>query len=221
MKLLAIDASTEMASVALMLGDQIFALEQGSQRTHAQLLLPLIDKLLSDAKTTVAQLDGIVFGCGPGSFTGLRIACSIAKGLAYPHNLPLYPVSCLGAIAALAREQLGPDTNVLAVIDARMQEMYWGYYAQNILVTEDKVSAVQAIQVPYATPFVVAGVGMDLYWPELPDPLKGQVTSQLNLYPNAASMLRLVSLAGIQPVSVAQAQPIYVRNQVTQGESRG
>ena len=96
MKLLAIDTSTEIASVALMIGNELTCEEQGSQKTHAQLLLPMIDKLMVDAGLQLNQLDGIIFGCGPGSFTGLRIACSIAKGLAYAHDLGLIPVSSLG-----------------------------------------------------------------------------------------------------------------------------
>lgn len=104
-KLLAIDASTDQASVALLINGVSISEEQGSQRTHAQILLPMIDKLLTEANSSLNQLDGIVFGCGPGSFTGLRIACSMAKGLAYAHDLPLIPVSSLAAIAWTARQK--------------------------------------------------------------------------------------------------------------------
>ena len=105
MKLLAIDTSTEVASVAVLLDEAIFCTELESQKTQAQLLLPMIDKLMIDTGIQMNQLDGIIFGCGPGSFTGLRIACSIAKGLAYAHDLNLIPVSSLAAIAWSAREQ--------------------------------------------------------------------------------------------------------------------
>ena len=99
MKLLAIDTSTERASVALAVGQEIQSREHLAQRQHAQFLLPVIDELLSEAGLTISQLDGIVFGRGPGSFTGLRIACSIVKGLAYAHDLAVYPVSSLLTIA--------------------------------------------------------------------------------------------------------------------------
>ena len=99
MNLLAIDTSTELASVALLHGGKLFNKEQGSQRTHAQLLLPLIDEIMKEAGLQINQLDAIIFGCGPGSFTGLRIACSVAKGLAYAHDLKLIPVHNLASIA--------------------------------------------------------------------------------------------------------------------------
>lgn len=222
MKLLAIDASTELASVAVLVGDKLFSEEQGSQRTHAQLLLPMIDRLLGQSGLQLSQLDGIVFGCGPGSFTGLRIACSIAKGLAYAHDLPLIPVSCLGSIAYSVREQEGLDNSrILVVLDARMQEMYWSYFSEDQWIALDQVGAVQAITLPTEQPVVLAGVGIDAYWADFPEHLKSQVSTRLPLYPNAAAMIRLALRAKIQPISVTEAQPLYVRNQVTQGASRG
>lgn len=222
MKLLAIDTSTEIASVAIMVDDELSCEEQGSQKTHAQLLLPLIDKLMVHAGLQMNQLDGIIFGCGPGSFTGLRIACSIAKGLAFAHDLGLIPVSSLGAIAWAARESEG-DINlpVLAVLDARMHEMYWSYFAEGSLVSEDKVNAVQEIQLPEQKPVIIAGVGIDEYWPDFPQQIKSRITNKITQYPNAAAMIHLAQHAEIKPVSAAQAQPVYVRNQVTQGGSRG
>jgi tRNA threonylcarbamoyladenosine biosynthesis protein TsaB len=222
MKLLAIDTSTEVASVALLMGGLISCEEQGAQRTHAQLLLPMIDRLMVKAGVQINQLDAIIFGCGPGSFTGLRIACSIAKGLAYAHDLKLIPVSSLGAIAWSAREQTNEiNAPVLSVLDARMNEMYWSYFAPYKYVAIDNVTAVGTIQVPSAQPLILAGVGIDLYWDTFPTVIKDQVSHQLNLFPNAAAMIRLVQHINIPSISVAQAQPIYVRNQVTQGNSRG
>lgn len=222
MNLLSIDTSTEIASVALLLGDVISCEVQDSQRTHAQLLLPMIDKLLVNAGLSINQLDGIIFGRGPGSFTGLRIACSVAKGLAYAHDLDLIPVSGLASIAWSARQQLGDVTlPILAVVDARMHEMYWSYFPENQYVAEEHVTAVSHIDISPSNSFVIAGVGIDLYWPEFPDGLKSLINSPLCLYPNAADMIRLVQHTDIKPVSVAQAQPVYVRNQVTQGEPRG
>ncbi|CEG57526.1 conserved protein of unknown function [Legionella fallonii LLAP-10] len=223
MKLLAIDTSTEMASVALMVDDKLSCEEQGSQKTHAQLVLPLIDKLMRQVGlSTMKQLDGIIFGCGPGSFTGLRIACSIAKGLAYAHDLQLIPVSSLAAVAWSARE-LKNDMNlpVLAVLDARMHELYWSYFAKGKLASEDKVNGAREILLPEQQPMVLAGTGIDDYWDDFPETLKSLISEKINLYPNAAAMIRLALHAAIKPVSVAEAQPIYVRNQVTQGGSRG
>ncbi len=222
MKLLAIDTSTEIASVALMVGNELLCDEQGSQKTHAQLVLPLIDKLMNQASIQMSQLDGIVFGCGPGSFTGLRIACSIAKGLAYAHDLGVIPISNLAAIAWSARE-LKNDMNVpvLALLDARMHEMYWSYFTKGHLSSEDRVNAVQEIQLPEQQSVIVAGVGIDEYWADFSEAIKSQISEKINLYPNAAAMIRLALYADIKPVSVVDAQPVYVRNQVTQGGSRG
>ena len=220
MKLLAIDTSTDRATVALTVDDTIFCEEQGSQKTHAQLILPMVDRLMAKAGLTISALDGVVFGKGPGSFTGLRIACSIAKGLAYAHDLNIFPVSTLDAVAFAVRELKG-EVPVLAVLDARMQEMYWSYYAVNTLLGTGQVNAVEDILIPSVQNVVIAGVGIDLYWKDFPAEIKSKVSEQITLYPNAAMMIRLVQAATIQPVPVALAQPIYIRNQVTQGASRG
>ncbi|CAM4392197.1 MAG: tRNA threonylcarbamoyladenosine biosynthesis protein TsaB [Legionella sp.] len=212
MKLLAIDTSTEQASVAVSFGDELLHQEQGTQRTHAQFLLPMIDELLAKANISMTQLDGIIFGCGPGSFTGLRIACSIAKGLAYAHDLGLIPVSNLATIAWGARQA---DSAVLAVLDARMHEMYWAYYPQAQYVAEECVNAVADITVPSAQPIVLAGVGIDEYWADFPDALKAQVSNRLTVYPNAAAMIELARANNLAAIAVADAQPVYVRNQVT------
>ncbi|CAM2814730.1 tRNA (adenosine(37)-N6)-threonylcarbamoyltransferase complex dimerization subunit type 1 TsaB [Legionella worsleiensis] len=222
MKLLAIDTSTELASVAVLSGKELTCEEQGSQRTHAELILPMIDRQMTQAGLQIHQLDGIIFGCGPGSFTGLRIACSIAKGLAYAHDVDLIPVSSLAAIAWAAREQLNSsDSPLLAVLDARMQEMYWGFYAPGVWVANEQVNAVQDITLPQEQPLILAGAGIELYWNEFSDLIKSQVCARLDVFPHAAAMIKLVQNTQISPVPVAQAQPVYVRNKVTQGDSRG
>lgn len=216
MKLLAIDASTERASIALLSEDELWHQEQGMQRTHAQFLLPMIDELLAKAHVALNQLDGIVFGCGPGSFTGLRIACSIAKGLAYAHDLALIPVSSLAAIAWTARQN--PEIAhlpVLAVLDARMQEMYWAYYPNTQYIAEERVNAAMDIIAPEQQSLVLAGVGIDEYWEYFPERIKVQAHARLTVYPEAAAMIQLARTTEITSISVADAQPIYVRNQVT------
>jgi tRNA threonylcarbamoyladenosine biosynthesis protein TsaB len=200
--------------VALLHGDELLHKEHGSQRMHAQFLLPLIDELIVDADLSMNQLDAIIFGCGPGSFTGLRIACSIAKGLAYAHDLDLIPVSSLASIAWAARKQ-APMAPVLAVLDARMHEMYWAYYEPGQFTAEEKVNAVSQITLPNQQSVVISGVGIEEYWTDFPETIKTQMINKFNLYPNAASMIELAQASAIQPVSVAQAQPVYVRNQVT------
>jgi tRNA threonylcarbamoyladenosine biosynthesis protein TsaB len=216
MKLLAIDTSTETASVALLTGEELLCEEQGSQKTHAQLLLPMIDRLMVNAGLQMNQLDAIVFGQGPGSFTGLRITCSIAKGLAYAHDLGLIPVSSLAAIVWAARQQKKfADSPILAVLDARMHEMYWAYFAKDQWMAEERVNAAQEISVPEKQDVVLAGVGIDLYWDDFPDASKSQFSNRLCVSPSAAAMIQLAQFVAIKPISVTKAQPVYVRNQVT------
>lgn len=214
MNLLAIDTSTEIASIALLSGDKLLIEEQGAQRTHAQLLLPMIDRLMTQAGLILSDLDGVIFGCGPGSFTGLRIACSVAKGLAYAHDLDIIPVSSLDAIVWSVREyNEGP---VLAVLDARMKEMYSAYYSDGIFHSEAQVSPVQEIILPEDAPVILAGVGIETYWAHFSQKLKNSVQKKLNLFPQAAAMISLVQHQKLKPISLSQAQPIYVRNKVTQ-----
>lgn len=221
MNLLAIDTSTEQASVALLVNGVTSCQEQGSQKTHAQVLLPMIDSLMVNAGSSLNQLDGIIFGCGPGSFTGLRIACSIAKGLAYAHDLDLIPVSSLTALAWAARKQLNEANRpVLAVLDARMNELYWAFYTNNE-PTVEQVSKAQDIILPDSQSIILAGTGIEPYWDDIPDLIKTKVSHKLPLFPSASAMIELVCTLGIKPISVAHAQPVYVRNQVTQGDSRG
>src|SRR5205814_9437088 len=100
---------------------------QGAGERHAELLLPMIKDLLAEGGLTLSQLSGIAFGAGPGSFTGLRIACGVAQGLALGADLPMVGVATLEAMAEAARQRSG-RTHVIATLDARMQEIYIAAY---------------------------------------------------------------------------------------------
>jgi tRNA threonylcarbamoyladenosine biosynthesis protein TsaB len=119
LKILALETSTEFCSVALYLDDKILTQEILAERRHSEIVLPMVQEILADAELTLAQLDGIAFGAGPGSFTGLRIACGVAQGLAFATNLPIVGVSTLEAIAQQTGEQ-----KIIAALDARMGEIY-------------------------------------------------------------------------------------------------
>lgn len=221
MNLLAIDTSTDHATVALAFGNELLSEEQGSLRQHAQFLLPMVERLLTSASLSFSQLDGIVFGCGPGSFTGLRIACSVAKAFAFAHDLPMYPVSSLASIAYEAKQQEGPNTNVLAMIDARMQQVYWGCYLDALVHTQEHVSAASDVIIASSAPLILAGIGYEAYLPLLPTNINKQISKHISIYPNASSMIRLVQNHHITPVSAADALPVYIRNQVTSGGGNG
>lgn len=222
MNLLAIDASSECASVALMNGAAIRCEEQPAQRQHAQVILPLIEGLLAEAGLSLPQLDGVVFGRGPGSFTGLRIACSVAKGLACAHDLPMYPVSGLASIVNefQHRHPAQPEQTVLAVIDARMNQLYWSVSA-GTRSGEEQVSDPVAVHVSGQEPVVLAGCGYEAYQAQFPPELGARIQQMVTLYPGARAMLRLVASGSVAACSAADALPVYIRNQIVQGDHRG
>src|SRR3569833_3307602 len=127
MKLLAIDTATEACSAALYLDGAVNKRYVLAPREHALLILPMIDELLRDANLSPLELDAVAFGRGPGAFTGLRIAAGVAQGIAYGADLPVVPVSSLAALAQGCYRERGV-TRVLATIDARIGEVYWGAY---------------------------------------------------------------------------------------------
>ncbi len=218
---LALDASTSRATVALCSNNLWYEEHIDATALQAQSLLPVIESLLSQAGLVPQQLDAISFGRGPGSFTGLRIACSIAKGLAYAHDLPLYPVSSLAVIAQQVFEKEGSAHPVLAGIDARMNQLYWAYYADmNDILAPEFVTDAQEIT-PINTPFIFAGVGLQSYERLISEDLLAQMCMCTEVYPSARTLISIVQTMRIDAVDVKDAAPVYVRNNVTHGEARG
>ncbi len=125
--ILAFDTSSENCSVALYHQGSMDQLLEFSPRNHTKLILPMIQALLDKHHLVLADIQAIAFGCGPGSFTGIRIAAGIAQGLAYGLNIPIYAISNLQALALQHYLEHGIST-VLACIDARMGEVYWSAY---------------------------------------------------------------------------------------------
>lgn len=213
MNLLAMDTSTSRASVALSVRGQVWVEEEHNLREHARVLLLMVDRLLKKASLSIEQLDGIVFGAGPGSFTGIRIACSVAKGLAYAHDLPLYPVS---GLRALAEEASARHLPVLAMMDARMKQVYWAFDA----LQDDAVLHVtdpEAVDIPDHMQCVLVGTDIKPYQAALKPALRECIVEQIEAWPRAETMIRMVEREDIASVSVDQAMPLYVRDQVTSG----
>src|SRR5437764_285093 len=127
MQILALDASTDVCAVALGDGTHWAERAENAGQRHSELLLPMVRALLAETRLDLAALDGIAFGAGPGSFTGLRIACGVAQGLALGADLPMVGVATLEAMAEAARQRSG-RTHVIATLDARMQEIYIAAY---------------------------------------------------------------------------------------------
>jgi len=222
-KILAIDTATEACSAALFINGVITEQYQLAPREHTQLILKMIESLLSDAKIKVADLDAIAFGRGPGSFTGVRIATGVVQGLAFACDLPVIAVSTLASIAQLAYED-HQQKNVLAGIDARMGEMYWGCYALDennlmILNGEEKVSAAKMVEVneSFSNNYCGAGSAWDSYAEQLNEKLGEQVAAvYADYFPHSVTIVKLAAAAFKrgEAVEAAKAQPVYLRNDV-------
>ena len=216
MKLLVLDTSTEWCSAALWLDGHIHARRVLAEQRHSSLLLPMVDELLRETGVTLRQLDGIGYGAGPGSFTGLRIACAVTQGLAFGADLPVVGVSTLESIA----EQTGAD-RVLTVLDARMAEVYWAAYRRDgagwSTVTEPQLALPESVVVPAGDNWIGAGNG----FVALGDVLRPRLASALTriddkLMPDAAAMAPLAVRAFErgEGMDAALAAPVYLRDKV-------
>src|SRR5271168_4096168 len=225
MRVLAFDASTEALSVALC--TEQGTLERGLEtaRGHAEQILPLIDAVLAEADVRLTELDGIAAGVGPGTFTGVRISVAVAQGLAYGAGLPVVPVTSLEALAFPAIEA-GAD-RVIACLDARMGEVYWGCFARDPAqglraLGSLQVSPAARVHLPSAGRYRGVGRGFTAY-PELAALADVDARSAAAL-PNAADMARLGALrfAAGQGLDPADLTPEYVRDKValTEAERR-
>lgn len=136
MNILAIDTSASACSVALQTASQTFSKHILAPKQHTQIILPLIRELVTAANLTLADLDAISYGCGPGSFTGIRIANSVAQSLAYALKKPLIQISSLAALAYTAYMKNPSFTQFLVAVDARMNQLYWAKYE---VLAEDHV----------------------------------------------------------------------------------
>lgn len=215
MHILALETSTELGSCALWQDGTLTERFCPPGRTHSETLLPLVRELLAEAGLGVAQLDAIAFGVGPGAFTGLRIACGAAQGLAMAADTPLVPVTSLEAIA----EQSGAE-RVLALLDARMAEVYFASYQRTedgyALQGDIRLAAPSAIDLPAAAGWLVCGNAPAAY-PELGERLVAAgIACRPELLPTAAAVARLAvpHVRHGEGIDAAQAAPLYVRDKV-------
>jgi tRNA threonylcarbamoyladenosine biosynthesis protein TsaB len=219
MRILALETSTELCAVAVCDGDRwLERTEQAGQR-HSELLVPLVRDLLADAQIALHQLDGIAFAAGPGSFTGLRIGCGVAQGLALGADLPLVGIQTLEAIAEVAREQRGL-TRVVAAIDARMQEVYIAAYDHDgtgwQVTMEPAVARPGAVAMPPGSDWHGAGNAYDIY-PALRERLAPVLSAfDGSVAPSASAVGRLAlpRFATGAGVPARDAAPLYVRHRV-------
>jgi tRNA threonylcarbamoyladenosine biosynthesis protein TsaB len=221
-KFLAFDTSTDRLSVALTDGDRVWQMSGPGGAQASTTLVPAVLGLLAEAGLTMGQLSAIVFGRGPGSFTGLRTACSVAQGLALGANhgagIPVLPVDTLLAIAEEARFQraVEGELTVTALLDARMDEIYiqrWRFAGGLWTGLNDcaLVSPENLIAVPGD---LLAGNPFGVYAGRLPQALAG--FERLEAFPTATALLRLapaLAAAGGR-LDPALALPLYVRDKV-------
>ena len=224
MRLLALDTSTEACSVALLIDGMLRLRFEITERSHADLVLPMVDQLLAEAGIGLADLDGLAFGRGPGAFTGLRIATGVVQGLALGADLPVAGVSSLAAVAEQVPAAAGEA--ILVCNDARMGEVYWGVYRRE----HGAITAVaaEAVSVPEhagedAPRAHHAAGNAFLRFPALATRLLGAgLQLHEGIYPRADAVARLgaLELAAGRGVPAHLALPVYIRDDVAHRSAR-
>ncbi|MBI2223488.1 MAG: tRNA (adenosine(37)-N6)-threonylcarbamoyltransferase complex dimerization subunit type 1 TsaB [Betaproteobacteria bacterium] len=216
MKILALETSTELCSAALWLDGRIEAREAVAGQRHSELLLPMIDALLIQQHLTARELDGIAFGAGPGSFTGVRIACGVAQGMAFGIGVPVAGISTLLALAAASRAE-----RAVCCLDARMGEIYHAAYEQRggdwHAVHEPSLCKPDAAPQLPAGAWTGCGSGFAAYRAALEGRYAGRLERVSDgLAPHAREIAALAA-AGFGrggAVSAEHAMPLYVRNKI-------
>lgn len=222
MKLLALETSTECLSVALLNEDNVSFKEELTPQKHAELILPLIDALLKENSITKDDLDGIVLGVGPGSFTGVRIAASTAQGLALGLNLKVALVTSLKALALESLEHRSAQY-VVSSIDARMGEVYLAVYKnengilslldeERVLKPEDALLKIKELTSD-SVDVIFGGSGVEV----LKNAGLNKDFEKFSDFPGAQYLLKegLLKFTTGEVVDPENALPLYVRNEVT------
>ncbi len=216
MRILALETSTEYCSVALWQdGNVVNRCELVGQR-HSELLIGILDSLLHEAGVKISELDGIAFGAGPGSFTGVRIACGVTQGLALGADLPVVGVCTLQALAQAA----GHD-KVIAALDARMGEIYHAVYEKRagswVTICEPNLCLPQQALPVQASGWFGTGSGFALYGAVLGNRYAGQISgSDIQAVPQASAIAEFAAplFSAGQGMDAAQAMPFYLRDKV-------
>jgi tRNA threonylcarbamoyladenosine biosynthesis protein TsaB len=216
LRILALETSAEHCSVALRSGEDTLWRLEPARNTHSELLLPMIDQLLRDTGTQLAALDAVAFGAGPGSFTGLRIACGVAQGLAYPVGCRCVPV---GSLEALAEASGG--SRVVVCTDARMGQVYHGAFVRDGSRWREVMAP--SLCHPESLPplpdgdWLGCGNGFECYAGIMQGPYGDQLTHVRNdVLPHAReiALLGAYYLEDGRGLPASQAAPLYVRNKV-------
>lgn len=212
----AIETATEWCSVALWRDGESVSLERRAGNRQGEFVLPMLDTLLGRAGLGAGDLDAVAFGAGPGAFTGLRIACGVAQGLAFAHTLPVIGVSTLEAVA----EESGASRAIVA-LDARMHEVYYSAYEKQagrwLRLLPESCVAPDAVDVPPGTGWLGCGSGFSAYPGRIESRLRGVLAgTSPGIRPSASAVARLAAprLAAGEGVDAAEATPHYLRDKV-------
>lgn len=222
MKLLAIDTSGDTCSAALLIDGDIEQRLETVPRQHGERLLPMMQALLDQAGLRLTDLDALAFGRGPGSFTGVRIATAVIQGAAFGAALPVVPVSTLAALAQ-GQFRRGAQRHLLTALDARMDEVYWGYFeigAHDLAAPcgAEQVCPPQRIKRPTGMGWYGVGSGWSAYaatlQSQIGDALDG-VNHDAYCEARDIAVLAAAQFAAGQHLSPELATPVYLRDQVT------
>lgn len=220
MKILAFDTATEACSAALWQDGQVLARFEEAGRSHTERLQPMVQGLMAEAGLNFGQLDGIACGVGPGSFAGVRIGVGFAKGLALARDLPVVGITSLQMLARGAMRQ--GAVHVAAVIDARMDEVYYGVYVASAEggpcpLAVEQVCAPRDVRLPEPGAWTGAGSGWKTYPEVLAQACGGQVVKvDAQALPRAEDALPMAvpQFRSGQAHSADQLSPVYLRNKV-------
>jgi tRNA threonylcarbamoyladenosine biosynthesis protein TsaB len=215
LNLLAVETSTELCSVALLRGEELFVEEALAENRHSEMLVPMVAKALARAHLAATQMDAFAFGQGPGSFTGIRIACGLVQGMAFAAHRPVVPVPSLLALAHQTRER-----RVVAAFDARMGEAYLAAYARNgedwDEVIAPRLADAQGVPPLPGRSWTATGSGFDAHsWlrDAYREPVSMRVEGDL---PRAGAVARIAARRFARGAAVAaeHAAPLYLRDKV-------
>tara|TARA_B100000795_G_scaffold244164_1_gene208530 strand:- start:1193 stop:1873 length:681 start_codon:yes stop_codon:yes gene_type:complete len=217
MKILSIDTCTETISIALRVDKVVTEKNFPSGKDFSGKILPEIKMLLSESNLKVKDIDSVAFGAGPGSFTGIRVACGVAYGIAYANNLPIIGINTLEALALLSEHE-----HSISCIDARMGQVYLGVYENKNgvitpLIEPGLFNPTELPKLPNIKKAIVIGSGLNSY----KDEFKSQYSDIiLDCYEGKCSLAPQITNLSIGKFSkefnLKNAAPIYIRNKVAQ-----
>lgn len=224
MNVLALDTSSEGCSAALLSDGRVIDRFTLAPRGHTRLLMPMVRELLAERGLSVTELNAVAFACGPGSFTGLRIATGVVQGLAYGLDIPVIPVSSLAVVAAqvIGHGAITEGAGVAVAFDARMGEVYWGCYLSvdglPVLTAEERVCPPGQVSLP-GDPEHWTGAGSG--WALVAQMPASVVQRAVNVDATLIPRAREVALLAVRDweqghhVTAAEARPVYLRDEVT------